>query len=76
MAFLDRWLCARGETVTEWVRAKVAEERDKDSLAERIAAVERLCSMEIELPTDPDELDRLMNPVYDPYVDDLCASPS
>ena len=69
-AFLDRWLGQRGETLTEWIRAKVAEERDKDGLCRRMAAAQRLFAMEVEwIPEDPAELDRTLNEQDSP-VDD------
>ncbi len=72
--FLEHRLKERGETISGWVRAKVAEEQDAEALARRMAAVEALCSMNIPwLPGDSGDVDQMINEANDWAMADLNA---
>ncbi|MFN0147667.1 MAG: hypothetical protein ACKVT1_14250 [Dehalococcoidia bacterium] len=68
--FLEARLRASGHSISSWVRQQIDEEREAVDLAERRAAFERLCSMNVEwIPDDPAALDAMINEQDSP-VDD------
>ena len=64
--FLDRELARRGMTAADWFREQVDAERERAALQRRLAAVRELAAMELDVPTDPDELKKLLNETHCP----------
>lgn len=66
-AALEEELARRQVTFEAWLREKITEDRDERERQERIAAVERLTSMNIDLgldPDDPDAYEKMMEEIY------------
>jgi len=62
--FLDRELARRGMTVADWFREQVDAEREREARERRLAAVERIASLHLDVPDDPAELKRLLVEEY------------
>jgi len=64
--FLDQEIARRGTSIAAWFREKVDDERRRLEQEERLAAAERLFTLEIDLPKDEDELNRLLEEAHCP----------
>lgn len=60
--FFDKEVCGQGETISSWVRARVAEAREAAALADRLAAVEEIVQMSGDWGAgDWDELEKQLD---------------
>jgi hypothetical protein len=64
--FLEQEVARRGTSIAGWFRQKVDEERLRLEQEARLAAAERLCALELDLPKDEDELNRLLEEAHCP----------
>ncbi len=64
--FLDGELARRGMTAADWFREQVDAQREREARERRLAAVRRLASMNLDMPTDPAELKHLLNEAHCP----------
>jgi hypothetical protein len=65
---LEKVLAESGDSVSAFFRRRIEQELEEIELGERLAAALRLCSIEEEVPRDPEELNRRLDAVHDPGV--------